>query len=179
MKQSKLQPNFKNYEEGKKQLNKKIKHMAFYQLKREQFIKADLDTVWDFISSPKNLKEITPKFMGFDITSDNGNEPMYQGMIISYIVKPVLSIPTTWVTEITHVRDRHYFVDEQRVGPYNIWHHQHILEETENGVIMKDIVTYQPPFGILGAVANSLFIKKKLNQIFKYRFEIVEKMFNQ
>lgn len=153
--------------------------MGFYQLKKEQFIKTDIDTVWSFISSPKNLKEITPKFMGFDITSGNGDEQMYQGMIVSYIVKPMLNIPTTWVTEITHVKNKHYFVDEQRIGPYKLWHHQHILVEQEDGVLMKDIVTYQPPFGILGTIANALFIKKKLNQIFKYRFKIVEEKFNQ
>lgn len=153
--------------------------MGFYQLKREQFIKTDIATVWDFISSPKNLKEITPKFMGFDITSGNGHEKMYQGMIVSYIVRPMLNIPTTWVTEITHVKDTHYFVDEQRIGPYKLWHHQHIIIEQDGGVLMKDIVTYQPPFGILGTIANVLFIKKKLNQIFKYRFKIVEEKFNQ
>ncbi|WP_010136001.1 SRPBCC family protein [Ochrovirga pacifica] len=151
--------------------------MSFYQLKREQFIPADLDTVWDFMSSPKNLKQITPKHMGFDITSDNGDEKMYQGMIISYVVKPMLNIPTTWVTEITHVKDKLYFVDEQRIGPYKLWHHQHILIPQNNGVLMKDIVTYQPPFGFLGNIANTLFIRNKLNQIFKYRFKAVEERF--
>lgn len=151
--------------------------MAFYQLKKEQFINASLDEVWDFISSPKNLKNITPPHMGFDITSDNKDNKMYQGMIISYIVKPILGIPTTWVTEITHVVDKNYFVDEQRIGPYKLWHHQHILEEKDDGVYMKDIVTYEPPFGFLGAIANSLFIKKQLNTIFKYRFKAVDNIF--
>ncbi|MGY5351490.1 SRPBCC family protein [Wenyingzhuangia sp. IMCC45533] len=152
--------------------------MAFYQLKSEQFINASVDEVWDFMSSPKNLKDITPKHMGFDITSDNKDEKMYQGMIISYIVKPMLNIPTTWVTEITHVVDKKYFVDEQRIGPYKLWHHQHIIEERDGGVYMKDIVTYQPPFGFLGAIANSLFIKKQLNSIFKFRFAAVDNKFN-
>lgn len=152
--------------------------MAFYQLKREQFIKASLEEVWDFMSSPKNLKDITPKHMGFDITSDNKNDKMYEGMIISYIVKPVLGIPTKWVTEITHVVDKKYFVDEQRIGPYKLWHHQHILEEKDGGVLMKDIVTYEPPFGFLGAIANSLFIKQQLNTIFKYRFKAVDDKYN-
>ena len=153
--------------------------MAFYQFKREQFIKATIDEVWDFMSSPKNLKHITPKHMGFDITSDNSDEKMYQGMIISYIVKPVLSIPTKWVTEITHVVDKKYFVDEQRIGPYKLWHHQHILEEHKNGVMMKDIVTYEPPMGILGAIANAVFIKNQLKNIFKFRFKAVDEKFNQ
>lgn len=152
--------------------------MAFYQFKKEQFINASLNEVWEFISSPKNLKEITPKHMGFDITSDNKNEKMYQGMIISYIVKPILGIPTTWVTEITHVVDRKYFVDEQRIGPYKLWHHQHILEEKNGGVFMKDIITYEPPMGFLGAIANRIFIKKQLNNIFKYRFQAVNQKFN-
>lgn len=151
--------------------------MAFYQLKKEQFIKASLDEVWGFISAPKNLKEITPPHMGFDITSDNHNEPMYQGMIISYIVKPMFNIPTTWVTEITNVVDKKYFVDEQRIGPYTMWHHQHILEEVDGGILMKDIVTYQPPMGFLGVIANKLFIKNQLEQIFKYRFIAAEKWF--
>ncbi len=152
--------------------------MAFYQFKREQFIKASLDEVWDFMSSPKNLKKITPSYMGFDITSDNKEEKMYQGMIISYIVKPMLSIPTKWVTEITHVVSKKYFVDEQRIGPYKLWHHQHILEEKDGGVYMKDIITYEPPFGFLGAIANTLFIKKQLNNIFKYRFEAINNKYN-
>lgn len=153
--------------------------MAFYQLKREQKINATIDEVWEFMSSPGNLKDITPPYMGFDVTSGNGNERMYEGQIISYIVKPVLGIPTKWVTEITHVRDKQYFVDEQRVGPYNLWHHQHIIEPIDGGVLMKDIVTYAPPFGILGAIANSLFIKSKLNQIFAYRWTAVENKFGK
>ncbi|MDO6737204.1 SRPBCC family protein [Wenyingzhuangia sp. 2_MG-2023] len=152
--------------------------MAFYQLQKEQFINADIDTVWEFMSSPKNLKEITPKHMGFDITSNNKDEKMYQGMIVSYIVKPVLNIPTTWVTEITHVVEKKYFVDEQRIGPYKLWHHQHILEDLGDGVLMKDIVTYQPPMGFIGALANKLFIKKQLETIFSYRFKVVNDKFN-
>lgn len=152
--------------------------MAFYQLQKEQFISADIDTVWEFMSSPKNLKEITPKHMGFDITSNNKDEKMYQGMIVSYIVKPVLNIPTTWVTEITHVVEKKYFVDEQRIGPYKLWHHQHILEDLGDGVLMKDIVTYQPPMGFIGALANKLFIKKQLETIFSYRFKVVNDKFN-
>ena len=148
--------------------------MAFYQLKREQKINASIDEVWDFISSPGNLKDITPPYMGFQVTSGNGAIKMYPGMIISYIVKPVLNIPTKWVTEITQVVDKRYFIDEQRIGPYTMWHHQHFIEPIENGVLMKDIVTYQPPFGIIGAIANSLFIKKQLKEIFAFRFKAVE-----
>jgi ligand-binding SRPBCC domain-containing protein len=151
--------------------------MAFYQLRQEQFVPATIDQVWDFISSPKNLKDITPSYMGFQITSPNLDEKMYPGMIISYKVSPILGIKMTWVTEITHVDDKKYFVDEQRMGPYKMWHHQHKIEEVDGGVMMEDIVTYQPPFGILGAIANSLFIKKQLKSIFDYRTIAVNKKF--
>ncbi|MDQ2178193.1 SRPBCC family protein [Marinifilum sp. D714] len=152
--------------------------MSFYQFYKEQILHASIEEVWEFISSPINLKEITPKYMGFDITSDLMDDKMYPGMIISYKVSPVLGIKTTWVTEITQVRDKSYFVDEQRVGPYSIWHHQHIIEQLPNGVIMKDIISYQPPFGFLGAIANRLFIKSKLNEIFDYRRKVLDLRFN-
>jgi ligand-binding SRPBCC domain-containing protein len=151
--------------------------MAFYQFYREQKLKASIDEVWNFISSPKNLKEITPDYMGFDIRSNHLPDEMYPGMIISYQVSPLLGIKTNWVTEITQVRDRSYFVDEQRIGPYSIWHHQHIIEIHADGVLMKDIVSYQPPFGILGAIANTLIIKGKLNEIFEYRKKVLELKF--
>jgi len=151
--------------------------MAFYQFKKEQKVNTSMEDIWDFISSPKNLKEITPDYMGFNITSKDLPEKMYEGMIISYLVSPVLGIKTNWVTEITHVRDLQYFVDEQRVGPYSIWHHQHFIEPIPNGVIMRDIVSYEPPFGFLGAIANTLIIKGKLNEIFDYRTRAIEKKF--
>ncbi|MEZ5199586.1 MAG: SRPBCC family protein [Bacteroidales bacterium] len=148
--------------------------MGFYQFRRELKINASLEDVWDFISSPKNLKEITPDYMGFDITSKGLPEKMYPGMIISYQVKPLLGIKTTWVTEITQVKDKAYFVDEQRVGPYSVWHHEHFIEAIPNGVLMKDIVSYKPPMGILGSIANALIIKKKLREIFEYRSRAIE-----
>jgi len=150
--------------------------MAFYQLKKQQFIKASLNEIWEFISAPQNLSKITPESMGFNITSEVP-EKMYEGLIISYTVKPLLGIKTTWVTEITHIENKKYFVDEQRVGPYKMWHHEHILEEKDDGVLMTDIVSYQPPFAFLGAIANRLIIKKKLAQIFSYREKVLNKMF--
>ena len=115
--------------------------------------------------------------MGFDITSEDLPDKMYPGMIISYKVSPLLGIKTTWVTEITQVRESEFFVDEQRVGPYSIWHHQHHISPISGGVLMRDIVSYQPPLGILGALANQLIIKGKLQEIFDYRVVAVEKRF--
>jgi len=153
--------------------------MGFYQLHKTQKVPATIDQVWDFISSPANLKKITPEYMGFNITSKLLSEKMYQGMIISYKVCPVLGIKMTWVTEITQVKEKEYFVDEQRVGPYSIWHHEHKIEAIEGGVLMTDIVSYKPPFGFLGSIANSVLIKKQLKEIFDFRVKAVEKMFGR
>lgn len=153
--------------------------MAFYQLEQTQKIPASIDAVWDFISSPMNLKEITPDYLGFEVTSNNNENKMYPGMIITYKVSPLFGIKLSWMTEITHVKDKEYFVDEQRVGPYSLWHHQHKIVAIEGGVLMTDIVTYQPPFGFLGAIANTLIIKNKLKEIFDYRTVAVEKRFGK
>jgi ligand-binding SRPBCC domain-containing protein len=152
--------------------------MGFYQFKRTQEIKCPIEEIWSFISNPINLKEITPDYMGFDIVSEKVPSKMYEGMIINYKVSPILGINTTWVTEITHLKENSYFVDEQRVGPYKIWHHQHILKSTTNGVLMTDIVSYQPPFGVIGNLANKIIIKQKLNEIFNYRTKAINKIFN-
>lgn len=152
--------------------------MAHFQLIKKQFLKTDLETIWDFASSPKNLKEITPDHMLFDITPKNLPEKMYPGMIITYKVSPFLNIKMNWVTEITQVKDKHFFVDEQRMGPYSMWHHQHFFEEQDGGVMMTDIVSYIPPFGILGVLANSILIKRQLESIFDYRFKVMDKKFN-
>jgi ligand-binding SRPBCC domain-containing protein len=149
----------------------------YYQFKREQFVHTDIKTLWNFASSPSNLKEITPEQMGFKITTPHITEKMYPGMIITYKVSPLLNIPMNWMTEITHVEPMSFFIDEQRMGPYKLWHHQHLFEEKQGGVLMTDIVTYIPPFGILGDIANWLIIKKKLRDIFAYRFDAVDRIF--
>lgn len=150
--------------------------MPFYQLIKTQKIPSSIEFVWDFISSPQNLKEITPKHMGFLITSQSG-EKMYPGMIVTYKVSPILGIKLDWMTEITQVKENEYFIDEQRMGPYKMWHHQHKIEPIEGGVLMTDIITYVPPMGIFGAMANSLFIKSQLKEIFDFRKIALEKRF--
>ncbi len=153
--------------------------MSFYQFQSEQFFEQPIEKMWDFISNPKNLKKITPEYMGFDISSENLPDTMYQGMIISYKVSPLFGIKTSWVTEITCVEKGKYFIDEQRVGPYKLWHHQHFLESKQGGTLMKDIVSYQPPYGFIGAIANSLLIKKKLKEIFDYRTHALNEIFGE
>lgn len=152
--------------------------MAYYQLTKTQLLKASMNEVWDFISSPQNLKVITPDHMGFQVTSDSDSKTMYPGMIITYKVSPLLGIKMDWMTEITHVSEKNFFVDEQRLGPYKLWHHQHKIKQVEEGVLMTDIVTYIPPYGLIGRLANSLFIKKQLEEIFAYRNVVLHKMFN-
>ena len=151
--------------------------MAFYQFQRKQHINSTIQEVWKFMSSPQNLKRITPDSMGFDILTSDLPDEIYPGMIISYNVRPLFGIPTTWVTEITHVVPQKYFVDEQRVGPYSLWHHQHIIDSVANGVLITDIVSYKPPLGLLGSIANTIIILKKLNQIFDYRQKALEEIF--
>ena len=153
--------------------------MACYtQVIRKQLINTNIDDLWSFMSSPKNLERITPESMEFKITSNNGDQVMYPGMIISYKITPLLNFPLRWVTEITHVKEKEFFVDEQRLGPYRMWHHEHIFKIKEDGVLMTDIITYIPPFGLLGKLANNLFIKRRINKIFDYRSQIIEQLFN-
>ncbi len=151
--------------------------MGFYQLLKQQKIPAPKETVWDFISSPENLKKITPIYMGFDIIMKNIPEKIYPGMIIQYKVSPIWGIPMSWITEITQVKDYEYFVDEQRDGPYSIWHHEHHLKPVAGGVQMNDIISYKPPYGLIGTAANFILIRKKLNEIFEFRSQAIERIF--
>ncbi len=153
--------------------------MSTFSLKTIQKIPISLDKAWDFFSSPANLQAITPEKLGFKILSKHHGTTMYAGQIIEYKVKPLLGIPIYWMTEITHVVDKRYFIDEQRFGPYQLWHHQHHFKEIEGGVEMTDIVHYRNPLGILGNLANGLLVKNQLRQIFEFRFEKVESLWGK
>jgi ligand-binding SRPBCC domain-containing protein len=148
-----------------------------YSIKTIQKIPISIDAAWEFFSSPDNLKKITPDNMGFDIISKYHGDKMYAGQIIEYKVSPLLGIPLYWMTEITQVQDKKFFIDEQRYGPYRLWHHQHHFKEIEGGVEMTDIVHYKLPMWLLGDIANTLFVKQQLKKIFDTRFKKVEDMF--
>lgn len=150
-----------------------------YSIKTVQKMPINLDQAWEFFSRPNNLKDITPSNLGFLIISKHHGEKMYAGQIIEYIVKPILGIPLYWMTEITQVSDKQYFIDEQRFGPYSLWHHQHHFKAVEGGVEMTDIVHYKIPFWILGDIAHWLFVKKQVKNIFKYRFTATENKFGK
>lgn len=144
---------------------------------RKQNIPIPIDKAWEFFTSPANLKLITPNYLGFNIISAIGDESVYPGMIISYRVKPFLSIPITWVTEITYVSKMKYFIDNQKSGPYKYWHHQHIFKEIEGGTEMTDIVNYAAPFGWIGRLVERLLIKNQVKGIFQYRTKVLEELF--
>lgn len=150
-----------------------------YSLKTVQNIPVSPDKAWDFFSSPENLQTITPDSLGFKIISRHHGEKMYAGQVIEYKVSPLLGIPLYWMTEITHVEDKRYFVDEQRYGPYSMWHHQHHFKIIEGGVEMTDIIHYKLPLWFLGDMANGLFVKKQLREIFAYRYKKVEELFGK
>ncbi|PID70951.1 MAG: hypothetical protein CR985_02215 [Flavobacteriales bacterium] len=152
--------------------------MKLFKLERTIVVDTDLDSCWDFFSNPVNLKKITPEYMDFTIF-DSDNKRMYPGQIIQYYVKPLMGIKMTWVTEITQVAEKAFFIDEQRIGPYKFWHHKHYFKKVENGVEMTDVVHYALPFGVLGKLANALFVKRQLKQIFDYRTQKIKTLFDE
>lgn len=152
--------------------------MKIYTKRSIQKLPISLQEAWDFLSSPANLKTITPDYMSFDILS-GGDRPMFPGQIIQYIVTPIAGIKTKWVTEITHVKDKEYFVDEQRFGPYSLWHHKHFIKEIDGGVEMEDIVDYKLPMGFLGQMVHPFLVAPKLNEIFEYRREKLIELFGE
>ncbi|MGC1514770.1 MAG: SRPBCC family protein [Maribacter sp.] len=150
--------------------------MKLYQLHSKQALPISMEKAWDFLSNPGNLKEITPEHMGFHILS-GADRPMFAGQIIQYKVSPFPGYTTKWITEITHVEKGSYFVDEQRFGPYALWHHKHFIKNIDGGVEMEDIIDYKIPFGILGQIAHPLIVKKQLLDIFNYREQKLKELF--
>lgn len=150
--------------------------MALHTLHRIQKLPISLDEAWEFISNPKNLERITPKSMGFKTLSGDDRE-MFAGQVIHYKITPLFGIPMEWVTEITHVQPKTFFVDEQRFGPYAFWHHKHFLREIDGGVEMEDIVHYKLPFGFLGNLFHPILVKSKLEEIFAFRNKTLIELF--
>lgn len=150
-----------------------MKHKLF----REQQLNCDLETAWKFFSSANNLSEITPKDMGFTVVTEMEDDEIYEGMLIDYYVSPLFGIKMKWQTEITHVDFQKSFIDFQKKGPYKLWKHHHEFIPNDEGVLMRDTIDYELPMGFLGEIAHSLFVKKKLDYIFDYRFRVLSKVF--
>lgn len=152
--------------------------MKIYTLRSIQKLPISPEEAWNFLSDPKNLKTITPDYMGFKIIS-GAVRPMFAGQIIQYLVTPVAGVKTKWVTEITHVKHGEYFVDEQRYGPYALWHHKHFIKPIPGGVEMEDIIDYKLPLGFLGRLAHPILVKPKLEEIFDYRKQKLVELFGR
>jgi ligand-binding SRPBCC domain-containing protein len=153
--------------------------MAAHSIKSVQKMPVSLEQAWSFYSKPANLNMITPLHMKFQVISKHHGEDLYQGQIFEYKLRPLFGIPVYWMTEITHVNAPKYFADEQRKGPYAFWQHQHHFKSIEGGVEMTDIVHYKNPLGFVGNIANSFFVRKKLREIFEFRFRKNEEIFGR
>lgn len=153
------------------------KQSGIYTLTSEQILPISLEKAWEFFTVPMNLDKITPKEMDFKITN-NPPPKTYKGQIITYKIGVLPLIKSNWITEITHLEDHQFFVDEQRFGPYAMWHHEHHFEKiSETETKMKDIVNFKMPFGILGDLLAGYFVKNKVKFIFESRHIILEKTF--
>lgn len=150
-----------------------------YQLKRSQQLHCDVATAWNFFSSPLNLARITPPELNFKVLTGFPEAGIYEGMIIRYKVSPLLGIPLDWTTVIKEVTPFRSFTDFQEKGPYRLWNHFHEFIPNKHGTLMHDTVDYELPLGPLGTLAHRLLVRKKLNRIFDYRYEVLKKLFNK
>ncbi len=150
-----------------------------YSLFSKQNVPATLEQVWAFFSTAENLKQVTPPHLNLKVTNQVYGDTVYPGQVMTYDVKPVLGIAMGWMTEITHVNAPAYFVDEQRKGPYKLWHHQHHFKAIQGGVEMTDLVHYRLPLGPLGSIAHAVFVKGELEKIFAYRYKKIEDLFGK
>ncbi len=152
------------------------KQSGVYILESHQRVNASLDKVWDFFTVPENLNAITPSNINFKITSTN-LQKIYSGQIIAYSIKIFPFIANNWITEITFIKDKEFFIDEQRVGPYAMWHHEHHFKEIDNGVEMTDRVVFKLPMGVIGNFIAGKWVKNKVKSIFEHRFKVIENLF--
>ena len=148
-----------------------------FQIRAEQFLPIGLNEAWNFFSNPNNLSIITPPEMDFKVLSDINDKEIFNGMKIDYIVRPIFGIPMHWQTEIYDVKDKCSFTDRQLKGPYKVWEHTHTFTEMNGGVMMHDVVNYQLPFWFIGNIAHTLIVKNKIENIFVYRKQVLEKIF--
>ena len=153
--------------------------MKIYQLRQEQHLPISLDHAWDFFSSPENLEQLTPEDMKFKILSDVAGVKAYPGQIINYKINLFPLIWIRWTTEICQCVHEKYFADEQRFGPYALWHHKHFIKPIEGGIEMEDIIDYKIPFGILGQCVHPFLVKPKLKEIFEYREQKLIELFGE
>ena len=140
-------------------------------------LNTNIEEAWGFFTSPMNLAKITPKEMNFEIKTIDDPETIYPGMVITYCVSPFPLYRTGWITEITHIKVNKYFIDDQRVGPYKFWQHQHHFEQVNECIMMTDVIHYSIGYGWLGLLIEKYFVKSQVDKIFKYREQQIKKIF--
>lgn len=160
-------------------VNESLNFMKIYHLRQKQFLPVSLQDAWDFFSNPRNLDEITPPRLQFRIVNVSEDRGVYAGQFIRYNIRLLPYVWVGWLTEITAARDREYFIDDQRSGPYALWQHRHAFREVPGGVEMSDEVTYALPFGFLGEWVHRIFVRRELDSIFAYRRTVLEKKFSK
>ena len=138
-----------------------------YRLEQKQLIPLGRPSVFEFFSDAFNLERLTPDFLNFKILTEAPID-IQEDTIIEYRIR-LFGVPMFWRTRIERFEPDEAFVDTQIKGPYKLWHHTHTFEETEDGTLMRDVVLYRLPFGILGQLAHFMFVKKTLEKIFQYR----------
>jgi ligand-binding SRPBCC domain-containing protein len=147
-----------------------------HQYKTEQWLPVNINQAWNFFATPKNLADITPPRLGFDILTKLNDDEIYPGMIIDYKVRPLFGIPFHWKTEIKNVLKLKYFTDVQLKGPYKVWEHMHSFEPENGGVIISDIVNYELPLGVFGILTEKLLVRNEIEKIFCYRKKKLDKL---
>ncbi len=150
--------------------------MRLNRIDRRQTLPTTLDEAWSFFSDPRNLAVITPPDMEFELVSEPP-EQIYPGLILEYRIRPFPRWRAGWVTEITHATAPYRFVDEQRMGPYRFWHHQHHFREVAGGVEVRDLVHYALPGGPLAGLVNARAVAPRLAAIFDFRERVLEQRF--
>ena len=148
-----------------------------YSLETKQIIDRPIEEIWSFFTNPKNLNQLTPSDMNFKILSGSSDD-FYEGKIISYSINPFKFYNIKWVTEITKIKKNDFFIDEQRFGPYKMWHHEHhFIKNNDNTTTIHDKVIYKLPYGIIGKINHKLFIKKRLLEIFNFRKKTMKQLY--
>ena len=148
-----------------------------YNITREQQLNCDISTAWTFFSSPKNLALITPPKMRFGMVDDHKNKEIFAGLTIKYTLRPLCGLLVKWTTLITQVDHQKSFTDAQDKGPFRYWNHHHQFLINEQGVLMKDNVDYDLPFGAIGSLVHAAVVRKKLEELFNYRQHIISQLF--
>ncbi|MBA3284417.1 MAG: SRPBCC family protein [Nitrosopumilus sp.] len=149
-----------------------------HYFKTKQFLPINITTAWEFFSNPANLSRITPPELDFKIISKISSLKIYEGMSINYKVKPLWGISVGWETVLKNIKEPQSFTDIQTSGPYKQWEHKHSFRQHNNGVWMQDEIKYKLPLGFVGRIFNFILVRKKIESIFLYRENVLNKLFN-